>query len=224
MNPHIFISYASTNDDIVKKLRATLELHGHLPWIDSRELSGGDDLHAKIEQSVRTARHFLVVISIDALSSEWVQDELELALDEAQKRTDGYKVISVVLPGVKPGLLKPFFPAEPLHIFVDDTPTGLAEAMPKIFAALGQQLPADWESATEVQAEPVEELILKLTDPKIIEQEGTRRVAATAELSYHPSAELSKPSAPFDRLRELNGCQQLNGAPLSAAAISSSRH
>jgi hypothetical protein len=36
-------------------------------------------------------------MSIDALSSEWVQREVRIALQEAQQRTDGYKVISVVI-------------------------------------------------------------------------------------------------------------------------------
>ncbi|MBI2877557.1 MAG: toll/interleukin-1 receptor domain-containing protein [Candidatus Tectomicrobia bacterium] len=184
---HIFISHSSKDDETVKKLRATLELHGTLTWVDSRELTGGDDLNAKIESSIRTARHFLVVISIDALSSEWVQREVGIALKEAQQRTDGYKVISVVLPGVKARILKLLFPSEPLHIFVDDTPTGLDEAMPKIFAALGEQLPDDWEAAKRVQTEPVEELILKLTDPLIQEKDGVRRAEATAELTYNPA-------------------------------------
>ncbi len=141
MGQHIFISHTTKDDDIVKKIREILELHGELSWVDSRKLTGGDDLNATLESSIRTARHFLVVISIDALSSEWVQREVRLALEEAQQRTDGYKVISVVLPGVQAGILKLLFPNEPVHIFVDDTPTGMSEAIPKIFAALGEQLP-----------------------------------------------------------------------------------
>ena len=155
-------------------------------WVDSRELTGGDDLNARIEHNIRTARHFLVVISIDALSSEWVQREVRLAQEIAQQ-TEGYKVISVVLPGVQPGILKPFFPREPVHIFVADTPTGLSDAMPNLFAALGMQLPMDWEPAQAVEAEPVEELILQLTDPRITETNGVRRAEATAELVYNPA-------------------------------------
>ena len=128
----------------------------------------------------------LVVISIDALSSEWVQKEVRMALEEVEKRGDGYKVISVVLPGVQPGILKLLFPKEPVHIFIQDKPTGFREAMPKVFAALGHQLPNDWESAIEIQAEPVEELILELTDPTIEEMDGVRRATATAQLTYHP--------------------------------------
>ncbi len=84
MDRCIFISHATKNDDIVKKLRVTLELQDNLTWVDSRELTRGDDLKAKIESSIRDASHFLVVISIDALNSEWVQREVRIALEEAQ--------------------------------------------------------------------------------------------------------------------------------------------
>lgn len=184
---HIFISHSSKNEAFVKKLRETLELFGELPWVDSRELTGGDELEATIEKEVRSARYFLVVISIDALSSEWVQKEVKMALDEAAKRTDGYKVISVVLPGVQSGILKLLFPKEPLHIFIADKPTGFDDAMPKIFAALGRQLPDDWKESITVNVAPVEELILELTDPIIEEKDGTRRATATATLTYNPA-------------------------------------
>ena len=187
MDQHIFISHSSKNDDTVKRLREILELHGKLPWVDSRELAAGDDLEERIEDNIRTARHFLVVVSLDALGSERVQREVRIAREEAQQRTDGYKVISVVLPGVQPGHLKLLFPSEPFHIFVDDTPTGLSEAMLKIFAALGEQLPEDWKPAETVQAEPVEELILKLADPLVKEKDGVHRAEATAELTYNPA-------------------------------------
>lgn len=187
MDQHIFVSHSTANDDVVRKLRKTLELHGQLPWVDSRQLTGGDDLSATIENSIRTARHFLVILSIEALSSAWVQREVHIAQEEAQQRTDGYKVISVVLPGVQAGLLTLLFLSEPVQIVVDDTPTGLSEALPKIFAALGEQLPEDWEPGEIVQVEPVEELILKLTDPCVTEHDGVRRAAATAELTYNPA-------------------------------------
>ena len=85
MPEHIFISHASANDELVRKLREILELHGQLPWVDSRKLTGGDDLAATIEDSVRTARHFVVVLSVDAISSEWVQREVGWAREVAQQ-------------------------------------------------------------------------------------------------------------------------------------------
>lgn len=153
MDQDIFISHSSKNDDTVKKLRETLEREGFSIWIDSRELKAGTSLSTAIKSTIHTARHFLVVISNDALNSKWVMSEVGMALQEAEERTDGYSVIPVVLPGVQPGLLKTLFPEDLPHIFVDDTPTGLSDAMPKIFAALRTQLPTDWDAAKMVQTE-----------------------------------------------------------------------
>ncbi|MBE9112567.1 toll/interleukin-1 receptor domain-containing protein, partial [Nodosilinea sp. LEGE 07298] len=187
MSDHIFISHSTQDDSTVAQLREMLELHSQIPWIDSREMTGGDDLETTIEASIRTARYFLVVVSIDALSSQWVQRELGIAHATAQQRTDGYKIISVVLPGTPLGLLKPFFPGDPLHIEVSDRPNGLTEAMPQISAALGLELPVDRKPGPTITVEPVEELLLKLTDPHITEHEGIRRATATAELTYIPA-------------------------------------
>jgi hypothetical protein len=181
MGDHIFISHSTQNDPIVQQLRQMLALHGQLPWVDSREITGGDDLETIIETSIRTARYFLVVVSIEALSSAWVQRELGIAQSTAQQRTDGYKVISVVLPGTPLGLLKPFFPGDPLHIVVSDAPNGLAEAIPQISAALGLELPTDTAPGQIVIVEPVEELLLALTNPQIIEQDGIHRASAIAQ-------------------------------------------
>ena len=187
MPEHIFISHSSKDDAFVKKLRETLELFGDLTWVDSRKLTGGDELEAVIEENIRAARYFVVVVSLDALGSEWVQKEVRIALDEAAQRPEDYKIIPLVLPGVEKGHLNLLFPTERVYIFVEESPTGFSDAMPKLFAALGHDLPEDWESAVEVAAAPVEELILKLTDPHIVEAENTRRATATAELTYVPA-------------------------------------
>lgn len=192
MAGHIFISHTTKDDHIVKKLRETLELHNESTWVDSREARGGDHLVEIVEAAIREAKYFIVVLSIEALSSGWVQKELKLAQQIAEDRkAEGYRVISIILPGVPAGLLAPFFPKEPVHIFVEDGPAGLSQAMPRIFEALDKKLPEDWESTQIVQVEPVEELILKLTDPKIQEQDGIRRAVANAELTYH-AADLSR--------------------------------
>ncbi|WP_339136596.1 MAG: TIR domain-containing protein [Candidatus Electrothrix sp. GW3-4] len=187
MSDHIFLSHSSKDDNLVKQLRQLLELHGQIPWVDSRELTGGDDLKARIEESIRTARHFLVVISLDALDSEWVERELEIALDEAEQRKDGYKVIPVVLPGTPMRIFKRSFPGDPLYIEVADAPNGLSEALPAIFAALGLELPADYQGKESVAAKPLAELLLKLTDPQIEKKENLYWVTATAELEYIPA-------------------------------------
>jgi hypothetical protein len=190
MAEHIFISHSSKNDDVVKRLREILELAGIVTWVDSHEFTGGDRLDETLTEKIKTAKSFMILLSIDSLSSEWVQKELKLAQEVAEEcKDDGYKVISLVMPGVPAGLLKPFFPKEPIHIFLNQGVHGpdLDEKMPDIFAALGKELPNDWKRKAEIKAEPVEELILKLTDPIIEEKDGVRRATATAKLTYHPA-------------------------------------
>jgi len=147
-------------DDVVKRLREMLELHGRLPRVDSRELTGGDDLKERIEKSIRAARHFIVVVSLDALGSEWVQREVRIALDEAEKRKDGYKVIPVVLPGVQSGHLRLLFPGDPLFIFVADAPAGLSEALPAIFDAMGERLPDRKRTVASMTRLPIRVLLV----------------------------------------------------------------
>ncbi|MEM9151628.1 MAG: CHAT domain-containing protein [Cyanobacteria bacterium P01_F01_bin.3] len=187
MADHIFISHSTTNDDVVKKLRKLLEIHGQLTWVDSRQLRGGDDVNQVLEDSIRSARHFLVLVSSKAIASQWVQSEVRMALDEAQQRDDGYRVISVVLPEVDRGFLPLLFPSGHLHIHVGEGSKGLNEAMPAIFAAIGERLPEDWEIGQTVELEPVEELLLNLSDPEIKEKDGVRRAEATAQLTYIPA-------------------------------------
>ena len=187
MSEHIFVSHSSKNDDVVKRLREVLELHGQLPWVDSRGLTGGDVLEPAIIDSIRTARHFIAVISLEALDSAWVQREVRLALEVAQQ-SECYKVITVVLPGVGENILKLLFPTEPVHIFVEDTSTGLDEALPRVLAALGESLPEDESLGGLVQVAPVAELLLKFTDPQIQTKNDVQQVIAVAELSYLPAA------------------------------------
>lgn len=209
---HIFISHSSKNDDVVKRLREILELEGFLLWVDSREFTGGDILEDTLQEKIKTAKSFIILLSIESLSSEWVQKELKLAHKVAKERKDeGYKVISIIMPVVPAGLLKPFFPKEPIHIFLEKGATGpdLDSKMPHILAALGKELPNDWEPPTSIKAAPVEELILELTDP-IIETHGSvRRATATAVLTYNPA----------DNSREITSKRYHFTAPLGAVEL-----
>jgi hypothetical protein len=92
MGQPVFISHSTKNDDVVKRLREILELEGFLTWVDSRELSGGDALDETLTGQIKTARAFMILLSIESLSSDWVQKELKLAHKVAflPKRADPY--------------------------------------------------------------------------------------------------------------------------------------
>ncbi len=70
-NP-IFISHTTADDAIVARIRKALEGQGLSVWVDSRELSGGDDLNDELFERVEQARHFMVVLSPGVINSTWV--------------------------------------------------------------------------------------------------------------------------------------------------------
>lgn len=193
MTGKVFISHASKDDDFVKELREALESVGLQAWADSRELSGGDKLTPAIEGNIESARQFIVVVSLDALNSDWVQNEVKKALKvERRRKGEGYKVIPLMLPGIQPPDLKLLFGAEPVGVRVEMKTGGVSEALPALLAALGERLPADFQPINQTAQHPVEELILELTDMKIHAEGGKRRARATAQLIYEPADESAR--------------------------------
>jgi len=193
---HIFISHSSKDDDFVHELRSALESLGLTVWADSRELSGGDKLTPEIESNIENARQFIVVVSLDALNSMWVQNEVKKALEvEERRRSERYKVVPLLMPGVQPPVLKLLFGEEPVGIRVELKTGGVSEALPQILAALGERLPDDQQSIQEPEARLVAELRLKLKSASIEEVgEGKWRAKATAQLTYDP-ADAARPAA-----------------------------
>lgn len=189
----IFISHAGGDDEFVKALREALEGHGLSVWVDSRNMRGGDKLAPAIEQAIEQARQVLVVLSPLTVNSPWVRTEIRKALQvEKQRQDQGYRVIPLLLPGIQPGALGTWFSTEPLGVRVQLGPGGLSEALPAILAALGERLPADRQLAQAPAPQPVEELLLRLSDPKIQTRSDKRRTTATATLVYEPAS----PAAP----------------------------
>ncbi len=184
----LFISHSSQDDGFVHDLRAALADHGQAGWIDSRELRGGDPLWFEIQKAIEAASAFAVVVSPGGLQSKWVGKELHHALGLRDKRgKDKFPVIPLSLNGTKLGVLEEFFGEEPLYIPVTSDAGGVEAAMNAILVALGQRLPTDVAPTPQPKAQPLEELVLELTDLKFHEQDGVRRPSARARLVYEPA-------------------------------------
>jgi tetratricopeptide (TPR) repeat protein len=184
----LFISHSSQDDGFVRELRVALELHGQAGWIDSRELRGGDPLWSEIQKAIEEASAYAVLVSPDALQSKWVGKELRHALDvQKQRGRDTFPVIPLSLNDTKLGVLEEFFGEEPVYIPVSSAAGGIDAALNRILVALGKRLPADVPLAAQPKAEPLEELVLELTDLKFHEQDGVRRASARARLVYEPA-------------------------------------
>lgn len=183
----IFISHATADDAFVRGLRLALEWLGHPVWVDSRNLRGGDELDAEIEAAIRTASGFVAVLSPQTVNSPWVKREFDLALATQAERGPVYRLLPLLLPGIKPASLGMWFSREPVAVPVELAPGKLAEALPAILAGLGLRLPEDKETLAAVTPQPVDELILELRDPTFARRKGVRRPKAEATLVFRPA-------------------------------------
>ncbi len=211
MSGEIFISHATADDEFVKRLQEALDCANLPVWVDFRVLTGGDELPADIKKAIQEARAVLVVLGQSTVNSSWVPKEVQLALEVKKSQGDsGYKVIPILLPGIEPTALRLWFDEEPLAIKITVGPDGFEQALPSLFAALGEQLPDDLPAKVRGEAAPVADLILELTDLKVdTVQPAARRAVAKAWLVFDPpqSGAPSIKSHPFRFVAPLGGIE-----------------
>jgi len=185
---HLFLSHSSEDDNFVGELRAALADLGVELWIDSRQLKGGDPLWSEITAAIEAARGLAVLVSPAALQSNWVGKELHHGLKvQAERGRDAFPLIPLSLNGTKLGVLEGSFEEEPTTIPVQSGSGGAEAALDAILVALGPRLPAERPPVAQPKAEPIEELVLELTDLSFHERDGVRRPAARARLVYEPA-------------------------------------
>ncbi|MEM8963264.1 MAG: TIR domain-containing protein, partial [Acidobacteriota bacterium] len=180
----VFISHASHDDPIVSELREALESLGISTWVDSRRLRAGETLKPEILQAIEGAQYVLAVLGTTTINSHWVRLEIQHALEFAKQRDDDYRVIPLLLTGLEPTALWPWFgDEEPVAILVPEGDHRVRKVLPELASALGQALPRDIEKWKQPKAPPVAELILELEDPGLDEN---FRATATAKLVFVP--------------------------------------
>jgi tetratricopeptide (TPR) repeat protein len=189
----VFISHSSKDDAIVREIRQALEAFGIETWADSERLSGGDLLTPKIQKAIEDASHFFVVLSLDALNSPWVQEEIQHA---NSVRKPGYKIVPLMRPGIEPPLLRLLFGEEPVGIKLGGGPAAVTDALPQILSAIGLQLPTEIIQHVQAQAAPPADLVLELADPAVEDVDGKPRATAVATLVYCPPDDAPKVESP----------------------------
>jgi tetratricopeptide (TPR) repeat protein len=177
----VFISHSTNDDAPVNDLKQSLELLEVRVWADHENLTAGMFLAKKIRQEIESADAFLVLLTQDALNSDWVQKEIKHA------RKKKKKIIALLAPAIKTPALKLLFREEPVAIMLADGAGAIQNALPQIRAALGYGLPTGTTAPPEPPPAPVADLVLELTNPALADQNGTRRATATARLIYVPA-------------------------------------
>ncbi len=93
-----FISHSSKDKPFVRKLKKDLELNYIDTWFDEDELEYGDSLFDKLNSTISTSSHFLIVLSPNSVKSDWVKFELENALKYVEDEVI-HKIIPVFYRG-----------------------------------------------------------------------------------------------------------------------------
>jgi len=81
----VFVSYSNKDFEFAKKLSKDLTRNGFQVLKIDNVVLVGDNIREKIIDSVQSADFFVIIISKDALESQWISHELELATKSNKK-------------------------------------------------------------------------------------------------------------------------------------------
>ena len=76
----IFVSHSHQDNEWCRPFAEALKAVGYDVWYDETGLTGGAAWVATIQREVQTRDVFLLVLTPEAWASQWVQDELQLAI------------------------------------------------------------------------------------------------------------------------------------------------
>ncbi|MDQ2884687.1 MAG: toll/interleukin-1 receptor domain-containing protein [Chloroflexota bacterium] len=76
------ISYSSKDQEFAERLYADLQARGVRCWFAPEDLKIGDKIRHRIDESIRLYDKLLLVLSEDSTMSEWVEYEVETALNK----------------------------------------------------------------------------------------------------------------------------------------------
>jgi hypothetical protein len=84
-----FISYSVKDTAFAERLHADLQSKGVRCWYAPEDLKIGEKIRVGIDQSIRIHDKLLLVLSKNSVQSEWVEQEVETAMERErrQKRT-----------------------------------------------------------------------------------------------------------------------------------------
>lgn len=77
-----FISYSHSDSEFARRLYSDLQMAGIRCWLDEHALLPGDDIYAEVDEGIRLWEKVLLCCSREALSSWWVERELDTAFEK----------------------------------------------------------------------------------------------------------------------------------------------
>jgi hypothetical protein len=81
----VFVSYSSVDQDFANRIHADLQDAGIRVWLATEDLKTGDRFRQVIYDAISVHDKLLLVLSCSSIMSEWVEDEVNAALDREKK-------------------------------------------------------------------------------------------------------------------------------------------
>jgi|GEM_PF-2886294 len=120
--PTVFISYSHQDNEIAETVVADLNLAGHACWIDTTKIKGGDEWILTIAEGIINSYVFVPLVTLKALQSKWVQDEILWA------RQKNKLIIPLILEDVlSEHLFFPLVSYQGVTVFDSDYETSVAK-------------------------------------------------------------------------------------------------
>lgn len=79
-----FISYSNKDEIFADKLFSTLQDNGVRCWYAPEKMKIGDKIRDRIDEAIHLNDKLLLVLSADSLESNWVENEVETAMEKEQ--------------------------------------------------------------------------------------------------------------------------------------------
>lgn len=127
--PEVFFSYAREDAARVSEIYQLVKSKGFQPWMDTRDIAGGEDWDLAIKRAIRRANFFLVFIShFSIVKTGVLKDEMESGISIRQSNLEHERfLIPVRLEECEiPESLKPY---QWVNYFDDDGPARLLRAL-----------------------------------------------------------------------------------------------
>lgn len=131
MRVSIFLSHSSIDKPFARQLARDLDNQGVTCWLDEAEIKIGDYLIEKLKRAIEDVEYLAVILSPEAVASDWVQREVEIAINqEIQGRR--LKVLPILYRRCDP----PDFLLDRVHGDFTDT-SKYAASFEKLMSSIG---------------------------------------------------------------------------------------
>lgn len=141
--PRLFLSHSWKDKFFVNKLAEQLAARGVEVWVDSAELKVGDSLFQSISKAIADNDYFAIILSHNSVSSNWVQRELQLAMNLVLEKKNR-RILPILIERCE----VPLFLRDLLYADFTD-PRYFDSALVRVLGALGIEFKTSVVSAPE---------------------------------------------------------------------------